>query len=176
MELVNESIDLTTDDLRVVARYAATCAETVLPIFVTTRPDDLRPRAAIDAAFAFADGAPRSKLQRTTALDAHAAARDAPTDASRESARAAGHAAAAAYLHPIPKSTQLAHILGSAACAVRAIELDAPNDPDAALSHLDQMRRYAPTELASILRRYPPAPTTGNRVAQIMRILDTDLR
>lgn len=39
-------------------------------------PDDPRPGAAVEAAWAFVNGAPRSRLQRTTSLDAHRAARD----------------------------------------------------------------------------------------------------
>ncbi|WP_416344507.1 putative immunity protein [Isoptericola peretonis] len=43
----------------------------MLPEFERAHPHDLRPRAALDAARAFADGAPRSRLQRVTSLDAH---------------------------------------------------------------------------------------------------------
>ena len=49
--------DLTIDELRVVARYVVRHAEDVLPVFEQSVPDDPRPRAAIDAAWAFINGA-----------------------------------------------------------------------------------------------------------------------
>lgn len=68
-------IELTMDELRLVARYAVTAAEDVLGLFEHVHPADRRPRAAVEAAWAFVDGAERSKRQRITALDAHRAAR-----------------------------------------------------------------------------------------------------
>jgi hypothetical protein len=97
--------ELTMDDLRVVARYAVESAEEVLPLFEEWHPDDRRPRAAVEAAWTFVDGADRSKLQCVTALDAHRAAKDATTQAAKHAAHAAGDAAAAAYLHPLAKAT-----------------------------------------------------------------------
>src|SRR5439155_18341206 len=95
--------DLTMDELRVVARYVVRHAEDVLSVFEQAVTDDSRPRAAIDAAWAFINGANRTKLQRVTSLDAHRAARSAPSEAARLAARSAGDAAAAAYLHPSPR-------------------------------------------------------------------------
>src|SRR6185503_12700264 len=85
--------DLTMEELRGVARYVVRHAEDVLPVFEQAVPGDPRPRAAIDAARAFIDGAPRTKLQRVTSLDAHRAARSAPSEAARLAARSAGDAA-----------------------------------------------------------------------------------
>jgi len=45
-------IELSTDDLREVARCAARCAEQALEIVEAVRPDDARPREAVDAAHA----------------------------------------------------------------------------------------------------------------------------
>ena len=103
------------DELRAIAGYAVACAEPALVLFQKACPDDPRPAAALQAARVFAEGAPRSRLQRTAATDAHRAARDATTEAARHAASAAGDAAAAAYLHPLAKATQVRHILGSAA-------------------------------------------------------------
>ncbi|MGQ0574530.1 MAG: putative immunity protein [Pseudonocardia sp.] len=75
-------VELTTDDLRVVVRYAVESAAEVLPLFEQWHPDDRRPRAAIDAAWAFVDGATRSRLQRVTAVDAHRAAKLATSGAA----------------------------------------------------------------------------------------------
>lgn len=91
-------------------------------------------------------------------------------------ARAAGDAAAAAYLHPIAKATQVGHILRATACAARIAELDAGGDPAAGETVLEQARRRAEPTLIAVLRRYPPAPAGKNRVAHLMSSLDASLR
>jgi hypothetical protein len=159
-----------------VARYAAECAQEALPIFEAECPGDDRPRAAIEAARAFAGGADRSRLQRMTALAAHDAAREATTAAAREAARAAGQAAAAAYLHPLAKATQVRHILGGAAHAARAAELAAGGDEEVSHQWIDRAVRRASPELVSVLLRYPAAPSRGNRVTRLMSDLDVALR
>ncbi len=55
------TIELSRSELREVAGYAVACVRPALAIFERERPDDRRPRAAIDAAQAFADGAERTK-------------------------------------------------------------------------------------------------------------------
>ncbi|MDN5932337.1 MAG: exonuclease SbcC, partial [Pseudonocardia sp.] len=107
--------ELTMDELRVVARYAAESAEDVLGLFEEPHPDDHRPRAAIEAAWTFVNGNHRSKVQRFTALDAHRAAHAAVHESAKHAGHAAGDAAAAAYLHPLSKATQVGHILRAAA-------------------------------------------------------------
>ena len=140
--------ELTTDELRAVARFAAACARPTLALFPRACPDDDRPAAALEAAQAFADGAPRSNLQRTTAAAAHRAGREAPAEAARHAAYAAGDAAASAYLHPLAKATQVRHILGAAAHAARAGELARGDDPVVAEYMLDAAaRRATPTVL-----------------------------
>jgi hypothetical protein len=47
---------LTDADHRLLALWAASCAEHVLPLFESARPDDPRPRAAIDHARAWVRG------------------------------------------------------------------------------------------------------------------------
>ncbi|MFF7159735.1 putative immunity protein [Streptomyces sp. NPDC008139] len=108
---VSGDFDLTMDELRVVARYVVGHAEEVLPVFERAVPDDPRPRAAIDAARAFVNGANRTTSQRVAAFDAHRAARSAPSEAARLAARSAGDAASAAYLHPLAQAAQVGHIL-----------------------------------------------------------------
>jgi hypothetical protein len=169
-------VELSAQDLRVVARYAAGCAQEVLSIFDESHPGDRRPRVAIEAAWTFAEGAERTKLQRTSALAAHKAAQEATSEAAREAARAAGHAAAAAYLHPLAKATQVKHILGAAAHAARAAELAAGGDRSIGAQRIEQARQRATPALVAVLRRYPAAPSSGNRVAQLMSALDALLR
>ena len=168
--------DLTMDELRAVARYVIRHAEDVLPVFERAVPGDPRPRAAIEAARAFADGAGRTTWQRATSVDAHRAARSAPDEASRLAARSAGDAASAAYLHPIAKATQVGHILRACASAARIGELEAGGDPEVAEALLRRSRQRATPVLVDVLRRYPPAPGGGSRVARLMSTLDRCLR
>ena len=73
MRAPSGDFELTTDELRAVVRYAVACAEPAFVLFRKARPDDPRPADALQAARVFADGAPRSRLQRTAAADAHRA-------------------------------------------------------------------------------------------------------
>lgn len=81
---------------RRLALDAARGAEEILPLFENACPEDTRPRDAIEAIRAWAQGKRElgMALVRKLSLDAHAAAREAPTDAARFAARAAGHAVA----------------------------------------------------------------------------------
>ncbi|TDB92495.1 putative immunity protein [Actinomadura sp. 7K534] len=164
------------EELRVVARFVAESAQDVLPVFEQAVPGDPRPRAAVDAAWEFVNGARRTKLQRVTSLDAHRAAKDAGTEVARLAARSAGDAASAAYLHPISRATQVGHILRAAASVARIAELDAGGDPAVGDMMIEQARQRATPVLISVLSRYPPAPTAKNRVAQLMSNLDSSLR
>jgi len=168
--------ELTTDELRAVARYVVEHAEAVLPVFERAVPDDPRPRAAIDAARVFIDGADRSMLQRVASLEAHRAARSAPTEIARLAARCAGDAASAAYLHPIAQVGQVGHILRAPASAARIAEMQAGDDPAAAATALERSRRRATPVLVDVLRRYPSPTSAGSRVARLMVTLDGLLR
>ncbi|WP_176308451.1 putative immunity protein [Micromonospora sp. NBS 11-29] len=168
--------DLTTDELRVVARYVARHAEDVLPVFERAVPGDPRPRAAIDAAWAFVEGADRTNRQRVASIDAHRAARTAPSEAARLAARSAGDAASAAYLHPLAQASQVGHILRAAASAAHIGELAAGGDPAVADALLERSRRWATPVLVDVLRRYPPVTGGGSRVARLMSDLDGALR
>ncbi|MGJ9412287.1 putative immunity protein [Aeromicrobium sp. CF4.19] len=169
-------VELTMDEIRVVTRFVLRSAEDVLPVFEAAHPDDPRARGAVDAARAFADGARRSRWQRTASLDAHRAAAQAATEIARLAARACGDAASSAYLHPIAKATQVGHILRGTACVAHVRELTSPQEVDAAASVLEQARRHAPAALVEVLRRYPAAPIGRSRVSELMSELDTSLR
>lgn len=176
MTTVYGDFDLTADELRAVTKYSLLAALDVIGAFERACPNDSRPRTAIDAAQAFIDGAWRNNLQRVAALNAHRAAKAAPTEVARLSARAAGDAAAAAYLHPIAKGTQVGHILRAAASAVRIAEVLAGEDPVAARLALDLAQERATPVLLDVLRRYPPAPEGRSKDAQLMSKLDASLR
>ena len=167
------------DELRAVTRYAVACAEPVLFVFEEARPDDDRPAQALAAARAFAEGAPRSDLQRAAATAAHRAGRaaaDAGTPAASHAATAAGDACAAAYLHPLARPTQVRHILGAAAHAARAAELARGDDAVVGEYMLDAAVRRITPEVLDVLTRYPRAPEGRTRVAVLMRRLDSLLR
>lgn len=172
-------IQLSDFELREVARYAAACARASLMIFESERPEDGRPRAAIEAAEAFAAGAKRSKSMRDSAWAAQRAAqeaRDAGLAASSEAARAALAAAGAAFLHPIPRATQVKHILGAAAHAARALELEAGGNSALGAEHIEEAKARVSAAVVRVLERYPPAPAAGGRVGELMRQLDAALR
>ncbi|POH62994.1 exonuclease SbcC [Cryobacterium zongtaii] len=165
--------DLTMDELRAVVRFATDCAQALLPDFEAAAPNDSRPRDAIDAARLFAGGAPRSNLQRTAAFASHRAAKSVSEETAQLAALACGDAAAAAYLHPIAKASQVGHILRAAACAVRVAELRTGiTDSDGVRSLADR----AISPLPEILRRYPSAPSGSSRVTQLMSELDSAIR
>lgn len=173
---VSGDFDLTMDELRVVTRYVVRHAEDVLSVFEQAVPGDPRPRAAIDAAWAFINGANRTKSQRVTSLDAHRAARAAPSEAARLAARSAGDAASAAYLHPIAQARQVGHILRGPASAARVGEMEAGSDPAIGDALLERSWQRATPVLIDVLRRYPPAASGSNRAARLMSTLDHRLR
>lgn len=108
---------LTDADHRLLALWAATCAEHVLPLFEAAQPADPRPRQAIEAARAWTRG--ELKMMEARALGGHAmgAARDL-RGAARFAAYAAGQAAVVVHV--------AAHELGAAAYAIKAARAAAP--------------------------------------------------
>ncbi|GGM83701.1 hypothetical protein GCM10012275_62910 [Longimycelium tulufanense] len=175
----NLAIELSMAELREIAGYAVACAEPALAIFERARPDDRRPRAAIDAAQAFADGAQRTRVIRDNAWAAHRAfqeTRDVGQAAASDAARAAVAAAGAVFLHPLAKATQVVHILGSAAHAARAFELDAGEDSRVGADYIEKAQGLASPVVVSVLTRYPNAPSGRGRAGELMRELDAALR
>jgi hypothetical protein len=170
------AIDLTDDDLRHVAGFAARCASAVLLVFERDAPDDTRPRHAIDAALDFAHGGARTGALRTAAWAAYRATQSVDSPAASEAAHAASAAAGAAFLHPIAQADQVKHLLGSAARAARAVELDAGDDRGVGEAYLEEELPEVPDTVVEVLRRYPPAPNGGGRVGELMRHLDAMLR
>src|SRR5919199_1276688 len=102
---------LTDSDHRLLALWAAACAEHVLYLFESVQPSDPRPRQAIEQARAWARGEITMSQTRTAAGHAMGAARDL-RGAARYAAHAAGQAVAGAHV--------AAHELGAAAYAIKA--------------------------------------------------------
>lgn len=104
---------LTDEQHHLLALWAATCAEHVLHFFEDERPDDNRPRYAIEQARAWVRGEVKMMESRDSAGHAQAAARDLK-GAARYAAYAAGQAAAVPHV--------AAHELGAAAYAIKAVQ------------------------------------------------------
>lgn len=171
-----DEIALTMEELRALTDFAVQSALDVLDIFERQAPSDTRPRTAIDTASRFARGARRGKALRDAAWDALKAASEAGNAAAAEAARSAMCAASAAYLHPLAHTAQVRHILGAPAHAARALELVAVDAAAASTDHLDKVCQRAPPIVMEILRRFPPAPSGGARVGELIRILEHRLR
>src|SRR5690348_13064656 len=103
---------LTDSDHRLLALWAAVCAEHVLDWFDSARPDDPRPREAIERARAWVRGEVKMMEARRAAGRSQAAAR-ALSGAPRHAAYAAGQAAVVPHV--------AAHELGAAAYAIKAV-------------------------------------------------------
>ena len=149
---------LSEEDRRIVAVWAADCAERVLDLFELRAPGDLRPREAIAGLRAFARGELRVWPTRTLAGHAHAAAREiAEEPAAVAAARAAGQAAATAHMG--------AHALGAAAYAAKAAGLAAPGRPDAVAEEIRWQTGHLPPAARDALRQLPPVG--GSRAGPI---------
>lgn len=114
------SLDLA--EHRSLARWAAECAEHVLPLFEAACPGDDRPRWAVQAARSWADGELSAVEAREAAFAAHEAVRKATDPAARAAARAAGRAAATAHApgHAARAATYAATAASIAGVAVPA--------------------------------------------------------
>ncbi|UTT67606.1 hypothetical protein NMQ01_07845 [Janibacter sp. CX7] len=119
MIMVRRGGTLTDADHRLLALWAAECAEHVLPLFEAAVPDDRRPREAIAATRTWADG--EMPMMTARALGGHAmgAARELRGPA-RFAAYAAGQAACVGHVAE--------HDLGAAAYAIKATVAAAPDD------------------------------------------------
>src|SRR4051794_18937874 len=110
---------LTDPDHQLLALWAASCAEHVLDLFESARPEDPRPRTAIEAARAWVRGELPMMAARAAGGHAMGAARDL-RGAPRHAAYAAGQAGVVAHV--------AAHELGAAAYAIKAVRAAAPRD------------------------------------------------
>src|SRR5207249_9011097 len=100
----------------------------VLDLFESARPEDPRPRRAIELGRAWARGEITMTEARSAGGHAMAAARDL-RGAPRHAAYAAGQAAVVAHV--------AAHELGAAAYAIKAARAAAPEDEGAAVGRLE---------------------------------------
>lgn len=118
---------LTDENHHLLALWASVCAEHVLHFFESDRPEDTRPRQAIEHVRAWARG--EVSMMEARAAGGHAMAAARPlSGAPRNAAFSAGQAAVVAHVAE--------HDLGAAAYAIKAAEAVArPADVEAVRRH-----------------------------------------
>ncbi|MBF4609382.1 putative immunity protein [Curtobacterium sp. VKM Ac-1393] len=151
---------LSEDDRRLVAAWAADCAERVLPLFEAESPDDSRPRDGITRARAFSRGELDAAGEIRRRFVAGRAAQSATSVAGKAAAWSAGQAAGVAHMG--------AHALGAAAYAAKAAELATPGQGDAEvlwqLQHMSRAVREA-LETLPLLGEDPSGPLGSGLLA-----------
>ncbi len=169
-------IPLEPEEIWVLGRWAADCATRALPVFEAHAPSDSRPRAAVEGIMEFARRGRRTAKLRSCAWAAYAAAREVDPPAAKAAARAAGLAAAIAYLHPLATPHQTNHVLGPAAYAAWACELEQSGDAAVGDSEIRRAIEQAPPEVGAVLQRMPARDFGDSRLDTLMRALDAGLR
>jgi hypothetical protein len=167
---------ISLESLRAIGGWAAECAERALSVYQMHAHSDSRPRAAIEGIREFADGGKRTARLRTLALEAHAAAREVGDPAAAAAARAAGVAAASAYTHPLADVHQTKHIVGAAAYAALALELDRGDDPRIADGEVCWAIEHAPERAREVLLQMPARQPGKSRFDTLLYELDAGIR
>jgi Imm-5 like putative immunity protein len=139
---------LSVGDRRIVAAWAADCAERVLWLFEAEVPEDRRPRGAIARTRAFARGELDVAQEIRRRFVGGGAARDVTAPAAAAAARAAGQAAAVAHMG--------AHAFGAAAYAAKAAGLAAPDQRVAVAQELRWQVSHMSGPVRTALRLLPP--------------------
>lgn len=167
---------LTLDSLRAIGGWAADCSERALPVYERHMASDRRPRAAIEGIREFAAGGGRTARLRTLALEAHAAAREIDVPAAAAAARSAGVAAASAYTHPLADVHQTKHIVGTAAYAALALELEGGDAPGIGDGEIRRAIESAPAEAREVLLQMPARQPGTSRLDTLLYQLDAGIR
>ncbi len=136
---------------RLLANWAADCAEHVLPLFGDKYPQDDRPRQAIETARAWVRGEVTVGEARAAAREAHSAARAAADDAARAAARAAAHSVATAHMAD--------HALQATAYAVKAVQASG----SAAKRERTWQHEHLPEEIGALVLSASECESTSDR-------------
>jgi hypothetical protein len=136
----------------------------------------LRPREAIEGIREFADGGQRVARLRSLAMAAHAAAREMGDPAAAAAARAAGVAAASAYTHPLADVHQTKHVVGAAAYAALALELDSGGDTAIGDAEARWAIEHAPSAAREVLLEMPARQPGKNRLDRLLYEVDAGVR
>jgi len=138
---------LSERDRRIVAAWAADCAERVVWLFEAEAPQDRRPRDAIARTRAFARGELDVAAEIRRRFAGGGAARDVSAPAAAAAARAAGQAAAVAHMG--------AHALGAAAYAAKAAGLAVPDQRIAVAEEIRWQLGHMSAPVKAALRLLP---------------------
>ena len=138
---------LSEADRRIVAAWAADCAERVLGLFEAKALGDSRPREAIARTRAFARGELGVAEEVRRRFENGGAAREVSDPAAAAAARAAGQAAAVPHMG--------AHALGAAAYAAKAAGLAALDRPDAVSEEVRWQLSHMSVAVSAALRQLP---------------------
>ncbi|WP_341976742.1 putative immunity protein [Microbacterium sp. LWO13-1.2] len=169
---------LSEADRRVVAAWAADCAERVLALFEAEEPADPRPRDAITRTRAFAGGDLDAAGEIRRRFVAGRAAKAVTAPAAVAAARAAAQASGVAHMG--------AHALGAAAYAAKAAGLAAPDRPDAMHDEIHWQLSHLSAEARAALQRLPllgedsagplgPGLLGSGVLAEVIRVIQADL-
>jgi hypothetical protein len=139
---------LSEADRRLVATWAADCAERVLILFEAEAPTDGRPRDAIARTRAFAQGELDTAGEIRRRFVAGRAAHGVSSPAAVAAARAAGQAAGVAHMG--------AHALGAAAYAAKAAGLAAPDQIAAVSDEISWQLENMNARVRRALAQLPP--------------------
>ena len=139
---------LSEADRRLLAAWAADCAERVLGVFEAEAPDDDRPRSLVARTRAFARGELKTAAEIRRRFVGGVGATEVRSPAAAAAARAAGQAVAVCHMG--------AHALGAAAYAVRAAGLADRGRPEAVDDEIRWQVDHMSAEVRAALRRLPP--------------------
>jgi hypothetical protein len=167
---------LSLESLRALGNWAADCAERALPVYETHADSDSRPRAAIEGIRVFAGGGKRTAQLRSLALSAFSAAREANDPAAAAAARAAGLAASSAYTHPLADVQQTKHIVGPAAYAALALELNQGSNHSIGDHEVIWAIQHVPCEVREVLLQMPARTAGVSRLDKLLYELDKGIR
>ncbi|MHB1928667.1 MAG: putative immunity protein [Acidimicrobiales bacterium] len=139
---------LSEADRRLVAAWAADCAERVRGLFEAEAPDDDRPRALIARTRAFARGELDIAEEIRRRFAGGVGASDVKAPAAAAAARAAGQGVAVCHMG--------AHALGAAGYAAEAAGLADPDRPEAVGDEIRWQLEHMSPDVRAALRALPP--------------------
>ena len=139
---------LSDSNRRIVARWAAACAERVLPLFDGDDAAVEIVQYALARARAYSAGESTAAEEISKRLTTVKAANASSTPAGAAAARAVGQAASVAHMG--------AHALGAAAYAAKAVSLANPDRPDAVEDEVRWQLKNLTEPEREVLRLLPP--------------------
>ncbi|MCQ1949376.1 hypothetical protein NNX28_05455 [Arthrobacter sp. zg-Y859] len=142
---------LSDPDRRVIARWAAACAERVLPLYEADETAEETARDALARTRAYSAGSGTAGEEISKRLIVVKIANAATTPAGAAAARAVAQAAAVAHMG--------AHALGAAAYAAKAVSLSNVDQPEAVRREIRWQLANLSDGEREVLRLLPPVGT-----------------